>query len=217
MTVLITGESGTGKELVARALHEHSPRADKPFVALKHFGYCMPSFWSPNSSVTRKVRLRARTRAASDASNKPMVARCFSMKSATCHRHCRPACYAFWPKASSIAWADRLRSRSTSASSRRPTRTSRARSRNRDSARICIHRLNVIRINTPPLRQRRDDIPMLLRPLPRRGSGRARDSPAKSVDADALDALRKHISWPGNVRQLVNADTQAYRNGTRQQ
>jgi two-component system nitrogen regulation response regulator GlnG len=65
------------------------------------------------------------------------------------------------------------------------------------------HRLNVIRINTPPLRQRRDDIPLLLQHYLAE-AGQELGAPTKSVDPEAMDALQA-FSWPGNVRQLVNA------------
>ena len=65
------------------------------------------------------------------------------------------------------------------------------------------HRLNVIRINTPPLRQRRADIPLLFNHYLAQ-SAMELDAPAKSIDADALDVLQGY-EWPGNVRQLVNA------------
>jgi two-component system nitrogen regulation response regulator GlnG len=61
----------------------------------------------------------------------------------------------------------------------------------------------VIRINTPPLRQRRTDIPILLNHYLAK-SAKELDAPAKSIDADALDVLQGY-DWPGNVRQLVNA------------
>jgi two-component system nitrogen regulation response regulator GlnG len=65
------------------------------------------------------------------------------------------------------------------------------------------HRLNVIRINTPPLRQRREDIPLLINHYLSEAAGELEIS-AKSIDADALDMLQSY-DWPGNVRQLVNA------------
>ena len=65
------------------------------------------------------------------------------------------------------------------------------------------HRLNVIRINTPPLRQRREDIPALLRHYLAE-AGEELGSPAKTLDAEAMEALQA-FEWPGNVRQLVNA------------
>ncbi len=66
-----------------------------------------------------------------------------------------------------------------------------------------FHRLNVIRINTPPLRQRREDIPLLLRQYLAEAAEEI-GTPTKAIDADALEALQA-FSWPGNVRQLVNA------------
>lgn len=66
-----------------------------------------------------------------------------------------------------------------------------------------FHRLNVIRINTPPLRQRREDIPLLLSHYLAEAAEEI-GTPAKAVDAEALDALQNY-GWPGNVRQLVNA------------
>ncbi len=66
-----------------------------------------------------------------------------------------------------------------------------------------FHRLNVIRVNTPPLRQRRDDIPLLLSHYLAESANEL-DAPPKVVDADAIEMLSNY-DWPGNVRQLINA------------
>ena len=65
------------------------------------------------------------------------------------------------------------------------------------------HRLNVIRIVSPPLRERRVDIPMLVKHYLEK-SAEELDARTKAIDADALDVLQGY-DWPGNVRQLVNA------------
>ena len=65
------------------------------------------------------------------------------------------------------------------------------------------HRLNVIRIDTPPLRHRRQDIPALLNYYLVQSASEL-GAPAKTLNSEALDALTAY-DWPGNVRQLVNA------------
>jgi two-component system nitrogen regulation response regulator GlnG len=65
------------------------------------------------------------------------------------------------------------------------------------------HRLNVMRINTPPLRDRREDIPVLFNHY-LADAGKELRAPAKTINSDAMDLLQS-FDWPGNVRQLVNA------------
>ena len=65
------------------------------------------------------------------------------------------------------------------------------------------HRLNVIRIHTPPLRQRRVDIPLLLNHY-LADAAKEVDVPAKKLNSEAMELLQS-FNWPGNVRQLVNA------------
>jgi two-component system nitrogen regulation response regulator GlnG len=202
MTVLITGESGTGKELVARALHEHSPRAAKPFVALNT---------SAIAAELLESELFGHERGAFTGADARRIGRFEQANGGTL----------FLDEIGDMSPALQTRLLRVLAESefyrvggqqsiRVDVRVIAA--TNQDLARAVkesrfredlFHRLNVIRINTPPLRQRREDIPLLLNHYLAKSATELAAS-AKSIDPEAMDMLRGY-DWPGNVRQLVNA------------
>jgi two-component system nitrogen regulation response regulator GlnG len=201
MTVLITGESGTGKELVARALHQHSPRADRPFVALNTsaiaselletelFGHEKGSFTGADARrIGRFEQANGGTLFLDEIGD---------MSAALQTRLLRVLAESEFYRVggqSSIKVDVRVIA-ATNQDLARAVKESRFRE-------DLYHRLNVIRINTPPLRQRRADIPLLLKHYLAEAA-REIKAPIKSIDTEALDALRSY-DWPGNVRQLVN-------------
>ena len=202
MTVLITGESGTGKELVARALHEHSPRANKPFVALNT---------SAIASELLESELFGHEKGAFTGADARRIGRFEQADGGTL----------FLDEIGDMSPALQTRLLRVLAESefyrvggQTPIRVDVRviAATNQDLARAVkesrfredlYHRLNVIRINTPPLRQRREDIPALLQHYLSE-AGDELGAPAKTLDADAIESLQS-FDWPGNVRQLVNA------------
>ena len=202
MTVLITGESGTGKELVARALHEHSPRADKTFVALNT---------SAIASELLESELFGHEKGAFTGADARRIGRFEQADGGTL----------FLDEIGDMSPALQTRLLRVLAESefyrvggQKPIKVDVRviAATNQDLARAVkearfredlYHRLNVIRITTPPLRHRREDIPLLLRHYLQEAALEL-GSTAKSLDDDALDKLKAY-SWPGNVRQLVNA------------
>ena len=202
MTVLITGESGTGKELVARALHEHSPRVNKPFVALNTsaiaaelleselFGHEKGSFTGADARrIGRFEQAHGGTLFLDEIGD---------MSPALQTRLLRVLAESEFYRVGgqhSIKVDVRVIA-ATNQDLARAVKESRFRE-------DLYHRLNVIRINSPPLRQRRADIPLLLNHYLAEAAKELK-APAKAIDADALDVLQGH-DWPGNVRQLVNA------------
>lgn len=202
MTVLITGESGTGKELVARALHQHSPRAKKPFIALNTsaiaselleselFGHEKGSFTGADARrIGRFEQANGGTLFLDEIGD---------MSPALQTRLLRVLAESEFYRVggqTSIKVDVRVIA-ATNQDLARAVKESRFRE-------DLYHRLNVIRINTPPLRQRREDIPILLNHYLAEAAQEL-DAPTKSIDADALGALQSY-EWPGNVRQLVNA------------
>jgi two-component system nitrogen regulation response regulator GlnG len=202
MTVLITGESGTGKELVARALHEHSPRANKPFVALNTsaiaaelleselFGHEKGAFTGADARrIGRFEQADGGTLFLDEIGD---------MSPALQTRLLRVLAESeFYRVGGQVPIKVDVRViAATNQDLARAVKESRFRE-------DLYHRLNVIRINTPPLRQRREDIPALLRHYLAE-AGEELGSTAKTLDAAALETLQA-FEWPGNVRQLVNA------------
>lgn len=202
MTVLITGESGTGKELVAKALHDHSPRADKTFVALNTsaiaselleselFGHEKGSFTGADARrIGRFEQADGGTLFLDEIGD---------MSPALQTRLLRVLAESEFYRVGGQT-PIKVDVRVVAATNQDLARAVKE-SRFREDL---FHRLNVIRINTPPLRQRRDDIPLLLNHYLSEAAKEI-GAPPKVVDAAALDALQDY-QWPGNVRQLVNA------------
>ena len=202
MTVLITGESGTGKELVARALHQHSPRAGKPFVALNT---------SAIASELLESELFGHERGAFTGAEARRIGRFEQADGGTL----------FLDEIGDMSPALQTRLLRVLAESefyrvggqtciRVDVRVIAA--TNQDLARAVkehrfredlFHRLNVIRINSPPLRQRRQDIPRLLEHYLADAANEL-GAPRKTINPEAMEILQSY-DWPGNVRQLVNA------------
>ena len=202
MTVLITGESGTGKELVARALHDHSPRENKPFVALNT---------SAIASELLESELFGHEKGAFTGADSRRIGRFEQADGGTLFldeigdmstelqtRLLRVLAESEFYRVGGQT-AIKVDVRVIAATNQDLARAVKE-SRFRDDL---YHRLNVIRINTPPLRQRQEDIPLLLQHYLAEAAQELGSSP-KSLDAEAMETLQT-FNWPGNVRQLVNA------------
>jgi two-component system nitrogen regulation response regulator GlnG len=202
MTVMITGESGTGKELVARALHEHSPRAEKPFVALNT---------SAIAAELLESELFGHERGAFTGAESRRIGRFEQADGGTLFLdEIGDMSPGLQTRLLRVLAESEFYRVGGQASIKVDVRVIAA--TNQDLARAVsdgrfredlYHRLNVMRINTPPLRQRREDIPTLLMHY-LADAGNELGARTKTVSSDAMDIL-KSFDWPGNVRQLVNA------------
>ena len=202
MSVLITGESGTGKELVARALHEHSPRQNAPFIALNTTAI---------ASELLESELFGHERGAFTGADRRRIGRFEQADGGTLFldeigdmsvdlqtRLLRVLAEGeFYRVGGQEAIKVDVR---IIAATNQNLATAVDKGRFREDL---YHRLNVVNIHTPPLRDRTEDIPLLLEHYLAKASEELHVE-RKVLTEDALNCLQK-FSWPGNVRQLVNA------------
>ena len=202
MTVLITGESGTGKELVARALHRHSPRAARPFIALNTSAFTAELleselFGHERGAFTGADALR-RGRFEQADGGTLFLDEIGDMSPQLQTRLLRVLAEGeFYRVGGNTPIKVDVR---VIAATHQDLAARVEKSLFREDL---LHRLNVIRIELPPLRQRREDISELVRHY-LGAAARELGVEPKTLSADAEQALRS-FDWPGNVRQLVNA------------
>jgi two-component system nitrogen regulation response regulator GlnG len=201
VSVLITGESGTGKELVARALHEHSPRAGKPFIALNTSA--IPSelleselFGHEKGAFTGADALR-RGRFEQADGGTLFLDEIGDMPTGLQTRLLRVLAEGEFYRVGGQS-PIRVDVRVIAATHQNlEDRVSRGLFRE-----DLFHRLNVIRMELPPLRARREDVADLLEHYLGVASTEL-GVERKRIAADARAALEAY-AWPGNVRELVN-------------
>src|ERR1700733_6454087 len=201
-SVIIIGETGTGKEVIAKAIHKLSRRSDGPYIRVncgalhenllesELFGHVKGAFTGAIDNKTGRF----------EAAHNGTI---------------------FLDEISSMSFRLQVKllrvlqerefervgeSRTIRVDVRVVAATNQsleeeiAAGRFRDDL---FYRLNVVPIPLPPLRERRDDIPVLIDLFLHR-SAQSRNEPVKHVSADALEVL-KSFAWPGNVRELENA------------
>ena len=200
LTVMISGESGTGKELVARALHDYGKRKNGPFVAINMaaiprdlieselFGHEKGAFTGAAArSVGRFEQAEGGTLFLDEIGDMPMEAQTRLLRVLQQGEY-------------------------TTVGGRTPIKTNvRIVSATNKDLRFAIQqggfredlffRLNVVPIRLPPLRERPEDIPDLVRSFFLRGA--AEGLPQKSIEPAAMERMKRY-PWPGNVRELEN-------------
>ncbi|MGI9245866.1 MAG: nitrogen regulation protein NR(I) [Steroidobacteraceae bacterium] len=202
MTVLITGESGTGKELVARALHRHSPRASKPFIALNTSAFTADLleselFGHEKGAFTGATELR-RGRFEQADGGTLFLDEIGDMSPQLQTRLLRVLAEGeFYRVGGQLPVKVDVRVIAAT------HQNLEVRVRENLFREDLLHRLNVIRIEVPPLRQRRDDVPELLQHY--LDVAAIELGVAPKVLSEAAARALAAFDWPGNVRQLVNA------------
>jgi two-component system nitrogen regulation response regulator GlnG len=206
-TALVTGESGTGKELVARAIYSHSQRGTQPFLAIncaaipeqllesELFGHERGSFTGATLQRIGKF----------EQCNKGTIFldEIGDMTPATQTKILRVLQSGTFERVggNQPIQAD-VR---VIAATNKPLEAAVAAKQFREDL---FYRLNVVRIHIPPLRDRRDDIPLIVNYFLKKIS-REQQQPPKSIAASVIKTLEKY-HWPGNVRELENAIRRAH-------
>jgi nitrogen regulation protein NR(I) len=199
-TALITGESGTGKELVARAIYHHSRRSVQPFLAIncaaipenllesELFGHEKGAF---TGAVTQRV-------GKFEQCNKGTIFldEIGDMTPATQTKILRVLQSGTFERVGGNA-AVKVDVRVIAATNKPLEQAVAAKEFRED----LFYRLNVVRIHLPPLRERRDDIPLLVDYFLKKHAGSGRKP--KAIQTGAVELLQRH-HWPGNVRELEN-------------
>jgi DNA-binding NtrC family response regulator len=200
-TVLIEGESGTGKELVARAIHRLSPRRNKPFIAVnvgalpetllesEMFGHEKGAFTGAAERRIGRFELAdTGTLFLDEIGDVPLATQVKLLRVLEEREITRVGGTQSIPVDVRVV-----------AATNKPLRDGVEEGRFRSDL---YYRLNVLSIYLPPLRERREDIPILVRQFITELS-RQHDRPFKGISPEALEMLADY-PWPGNVRELRN-------------